>query len=327
MAAHPPRSNPWCARTVNSRCPHQRMRSGGGSPCASKPGCGTDRWQSPGELFQCADRLRSLGPMPDLDTTADRELITVLLHGATLTQRTTAAEAVPLAERVLQHEPATPDHIHTALPLLADILIASDSLATIGPWLESAYQRARRDNASVARAVIAVELTQLALAHGRIDQARVHADRGALPRRHRLGHAPDADTPGSRRGPGPRHGAHPATADRWSRWRRPRPSPRPAATPARFGRSTTWRSRHRAGMSPRLGPFCGARRLAQSRLGALAVLDGWPPLPDGTSGACARPHRGGVRAGGPLGWTGSHRSCPAGAGRPPQGCGRPRPPQ
>ncbi|MFE5857493.1 AAA family ATPase [Streptomyces sp. NPDC056500] len=130
----------------------------------------------PGELFQCADRLRALGPMPDLDTTADRELITVLLHGATLTQRTTAAEAVPLAERVLQHEPATPDHVHTALPLLADILIASDSLATIGPWLESAYQRARRDNASVARAVIAVELTQLALAHGRIDQARVHAD-------------------------------------------------------------------------------------------------------------------------------------------------------
>lgn len=129
----------------------------------------------PGEPVTYGDRLRAMGPAPCLDTAAERELVTVLLHGAAMSQEVTAAEAVPLAERLLQHEPAAPDHVHTALPLLTDILVASDSLGTIGPWLHTAYDRARRENADVPRAVIAVELTHLALARGDLGQARAHA--------------------------------------------------------------------------------------------------------------------------------------------------------
>lgn len=130
---------------------------------------------APAELATAADRLRSLGPVPCLDGAADRERVTVLLHGAVLAQRVTAAEAVPLAERLLQHEPATPDHVHTALPLLTDVLVAADSLATIGPWLHTAYDRARRDHATVPRALIACELAHLALARGDLAGARAHA--------------------------------------------------------------------------------------------------------------------------------------------------------
>lgn len=130
---------------------------------------------APAELAASADRLRALGRVPCLDSAADRERVTVLLHGAVLAQQVTAAEAVPLAERLLQHEPATPDHVHTALPLLTDVLVAADSLGTIGPWLHTAYDRARRDHATVPRALISVELAHLALARGDLAQARAHA--------------------------------------------------------------------------------------------------------------------------------------------------------
>ncbi|GAA0289534.1 hypothetical protein GCM10010302_29900 [Streptomyces polychromogenes] len=129
----------------------------------------------PDELASSGDRLRALGPIPSLDSAADRERVTVLLHGAVLAQRVTAAEAVPLAERLLQHEPATPDHVHTALPLLTDVLVAADSLGTIGPWLHTAYDRARRDHATVPRALIACELAHLALARGDLAGARARA--------------------------------------------------------------------------------------------------------------------------------------------------------
>ncbi|MFI9629698.1 AAA family ATPase [Streptomyces sp. NPDC052042] len=129
----------------------------------------------PAELAASADRLRALGPVPCLDSAADRERITVLLHGAVLAQQVTGAEAVPLAERLLQHEPATPDHVHTALPLLTHVLVAADSLGTIGPWLDTAYERARRDHTTVPRALIAVELAHLALARGDLTTARAHA--------------------------------------------------------------------------------------------------------------------------------------------------------
>lgn len=130
----------------------------------------------PGELPGCADRLRALGPSPSLRTAAERELVTVLLHGATMTQGLTAAEAAPLANRILQYEPATPDHAHTALPLLAHVLIAADSTETIGPWLATARERARRENATVPQGVIAIELTHVLLAQGRLAEARAQAD-------------------------------------------------------------------------------------------------------------------------------------------------------
>ncbi|MFE2149385.1 AAA family ATPase [Streptomyces lavendulae] len=135
----------------------------------------------PEEPAACGARLRALGPAPCLDTAAERELVTVLLHGAALAQTVNAAEAVALAERLLQHEPAAPDHVHTALPLLTDVLVAADSLTTIGPWLDTAYDRARRENTDVPRALVAVELTRLALARGDLTGARAHAAEALAP--------------------------------------------------------------------------------------------------------------------------------------------------
>ncbi|MEU4210930.1 AAA family ATPase [Streptomyces sp. NPDC026206] len=129
----------------------------------------------PGRLPLCTARLRELGPTPSLCTAAERELVTVLLHGTTMAQGMSAAEVAPLANRVLQYEPASPEHTHTALPLLTHTLIAADSLEAIGPWLETARERARRDNATVPQALVAVELTHVMLARGRLTQARAHA--------------------------------------------------------------------------------------------------------------------------------------------------------
>ncbi|MEU5185613.1 LuxR family transcriptional regulator [Streptomyces klenkii] len=130
----------------------------------------------PGEMSQCAPRLRALGAAPPMGTAAERELVTVLLHGATVTQRMTGAEVAHQAERVLQHEPASPGHVHTALPHLCGVLAAAESLDAIGPWLTIAQERARRDGASVPRAVIAAELAHVLLARGRLQEARAHAE-------------------------------------------------------------------------------------------------------------------------------------------------------
>lgn len=131
---------------------------------------------TPGQLRASAERLRSLGPDPSLDTAAERELVTVLLHGATMAQGTSAAEAARLAHRLLQYEPAAPDHAYTALPLLTHVLIAADSVGTIGPWLHTAQERARRESTTVPRAVISVELAHVLLAQGRLAEARAQAD-------------------------------------------------------------------------------------------------------------------------------------------------------
>ncbi|MGA5133912.1 AAA family ATPase [Streptomyces olivoreticuli] len=130
----------------------------------------------PGEIARCAERLRALGGTPPMSTAAERELAAVLLHGATVTQRMTAAEAAVQANRVLQHEPAAPDHVHTALPLLCAVLTAAESLEVIGPWLTTARERARRDATPVPQAVIAVELALTLLARGRLQDARAHTE-------------------------------------------------------------------------------------------------------------------------------------------------------
>ncbi|MEU1818974.1 AAA family ATPase [Streptomyces roseifaciens] len=130
----------------------------------------------PGEIGRCTERLRALGTMPPVHTAAERELVTVLLHGATVTQQMTAADVAFHANRVLQHEPAAPSHVHTALPHLTGVLVAAESLETIGPWLMIARERARRDGAPAPRAVIATELAHLQLSRGRLQEARAHAE-------------------------------------------------------------------------------------------------------------------------------------------------------
>ncbi|MGK5732479.1 ATP-binding protein [Streptomyces sp. URMC 124] len=129
----------------------------------------------PGEIGRCAERLRALGSTPPVHTAAERELVTVLLHGATVTQQMAAADVAFQANRVLQHEPAAPSHVHTALPHLCGVLVAAESLEAIGPWLMIAGERARREGAPVPRAVIATELAHFQLARGRLQEARAHA--------------------------------------------------------------------------------------------------------------------------------------------------------
>ncbi|GHE48284.1 AAA family ATPase [Streptomyces capitiformicae] len=85
-----------------------------------------------------AERLRALGPDVPLDTVAERELAAVLLYAAVLTGRTTAREAARLSERILEREPATPDHVHSALPLVVFTLAAADAPDLVAPWLERA---------------------------------------------------------------------------------------------------------------------------------------------------------------------------------------------
>ncbi|MFE7192690.1 ATP-binding protein [Kitasatospora sp. NPDC057541] len=129
----------------------------------------------PGLLAGSVERLRALGPTPPLETAAERELVTVLLHGATVAQRLTAAEVAPLANRILCYEPASPAHVYTTLPLLTDTLIAADSIETLGPWLEAAGEAARRERAPVPQALIGLELTQLLVAQGLFARARAQA--------------------------------------------------------------------------------------------------------------------------------------------------------
>ncbi|GGX74520.1 ATP-binding protein [Streptomyces hiroshimensis] len=130
----------------------------------------------PGEIGRCGERLRALGSTPPIHTAAERELVTVLLHGATVTQQMAAADVAFQANRVLQHEPAAPSHVHTALPHLTGVLVAAESLEAIGPWLMIAWERARRDGAPAPRAVIATELAHLQLARGRLQEARAHVE-------------------------------------------------------------------------------------------------------------------------------------------------------
>jgi DNA-binding CsgD family transcriptional regulator len=131
--------------------------------------------EDPAELASAVERLRGLGEEPALRSAAERELAAVLLNAATLTCRLSAAEVARLGNRILEREPATSAHVHSALPLVVITLIAADSVQQVGSWL-SIEQQTRRQHATLADALVNVEQTLVLTARGRLPQARERAE-------------------------------------------------------------------------------------------------------------------------------------------------------
>jgi DNA-binding CsgD family transcriptional regulator len=102
----------------------------------------------PAQLVDAVERLHRLGPNPPLATGAERELLAVLLHAATLAVRMPAREVSRLATRILEHEPASPGHVYTALPLVVNVLATADSVTGLTSWLEMTLEQARRQHST-----------------------------------------------------------------------------------------------------------------------------------------------------------------------------------
>jgi len=130
---------------------------------------------SSAELSATAARLAALGPTPPVETSAERELLTVLLHAATLSARAPAARLAAVGERVLAHEPASPAHVYTAMPLLVVVLAAADSPRTLTTWLDMALELARTRGDAVEQALIRTEQSLVHLHSGQLAEAAAAA--------------------------------------------------------------------------------------------------------------------------------------------------------
>ncbi|TWP44035.1 AAA family ATPase [Lentzea tibetensis] len=133
-------------------------------------------WHSdPAQLGDSVRRLLALGDQDLVGSGAERELLVVLLDAAMLTAKLPADEVARLGRRVLDHEPATSSHVHTALPLLVTSMAAADSLDDLAPWLDLALERARLQDVTIEHALIRTEQALVFLHLGRLDEARAAA--------------------------------------------------------------------------------------------------------------------------------------------------------
>ncbi|WP_344407602.1 helix-turn-helix transcriptional regulator, partial [Dactylosporangium fulvum] len=94
-------------------------------------------WPEPATVLAAAERLRASGAAPR--TAAERDLAGVLLFCATMATSVTAAEAAPLAQRLLEATPADHDAAHTAAPLVVISAIAAETVPALRPWLADAH--------------------------------------------------------------------------------------------------------------------------------------------------------------------------------------------
>jgi hypothetical protein len=133
---------------------------------------------NPARLTMAVERLRELGEHPSLETRGERELVSVLVHAGTLSGGLPAAEAVPLARRIVEHEPAVASHSHAAVPLVVTTLVAGDADDVAGPWLELALSQARRQNAVVPQAIITTHQSMILMRARLLAQARSAAAEG-----------------------------------------------------------------------------------------------------------------------------------------------------
>ncbi|MFD5091580.1 AAA family ATPase [Amycolatopsis thailandensis] len=92
----------------------------------------------PGVGKAAADRLAELGPAPAQDSSAQRELVAVLLYLMTVAGAAPRESIVDLARQVLEREPGSPDQMYTTLPLTVLVLAAADSLDGVDSWLAAA---------------------------------------------------------------------------------------------------------------------------------------------------------------------------------------------
>ncbi|MBN0048579.1 AAA family ATPase [Streptomyces actuosus] len=131
----------------------------------------------PQMLSSAADRLARLGEQPGTAGGGQPDLLVALLHAATVSVGLPAARIGSLALRVLDHEPAAAAHVHTMLPLLVPIAVASDSVAGLLPWLDNALVDAVRRGGKLEESVILAEQALVLLAQGRLAAARERAVR------------------------------------------------------------------------------------------------------------------------------------------------------
>ncbi|MGQ5637540.1 MULTISPECIES: AAA family ATPase [unclassified Streptomyces] len=131
----------------------------------------------PAVLASAADRLSRLDERPETATGEQRELLVALLHAATVSARLPAARVGALAQRVLDHEPASAAHVHTMLPLLVPISVAADSVAGLLPWLDKALVDAVRRGGRLEESVVLAEQALVLLGQGRPAAARERAVR------------------------------------------------------------------------------------------------------------------------------------------------------
>ncbi|MEV7554555.1 AAA family ATPase [Amycolatopsis sp. NPDC089917] len=92
----------------------------------------------PGVGDAAADRLAELGPAPAQESSAQRELVAVLLYLMTVAGTAPRESIVDLARQVLEREPGSPDQMYTTLPLTVLVLAAADSLDGVDSWLAAA---------------------------------------------------------------------------------------------------------------------------------------------------------------------------------------------
>jgi DNA-binding CsgD family transcriptional regulator len=132
---------------------------------------------NPEELNACVDRLRRLGPNPPLETRGERELVTVLLYGASLDGEMGAGEVADFAHRILDREAPSAEHVDTALPLLVVPLVTADSPDRILSWLNGLRQQIR--HLEVTRTLVdAAEAVALMLS-GSMTRAPIRAQAAA----------------------------------------------------------------------------------------------------------------------------------------------------
>ncbi|MGY6654051.1 AAA family ATPase [Amycolatopsis sp. TRM77291] len=92
----------------------------------------------PGAGDAAADRLAELGPEPAQGSSAQRELVAVLLYLMTVAGAAPRESIVDIARQVLAREPGSPDQMYTTFPLTVLVLAAADSLDGVDSWLAAA---------------------------------------------------------------------------------------------------------------------------------------------------------------------------------------------
>ncbi|WP_329062063.1 helix-turn-helix transcriptional regulator [Amycolatopsis sp. NBC_01480] len=133
------------------------------------------RLENPREVSVTTGLLLEQGRELPLSTGADRELGVVLLRAGTVSAALPAAEVSWLAHRILEREPASATHVHSALTSLVEILVAADSTEDIAGWLDLALTQAMRQQAVAAESLIQAERALVFLATGQPARAQASA--------------------------------------------------------------------------------------------------------------------------------------------------------
>ncbi|MEW9521740.1 ATP-binding protein [Streptomyces tubercidicus] len=129
----------------------------------------------PEKLAGSVARLVGLGPEPKTGTVAERELLAPLIGAATFSNALPAHEVAQLGNRILEHEPALPTHVHTTLPLVVASLVAADDVETLSSWLDAVQENAVGRQTPVEQALIGTEQALVSMARGRLTTGKKQA--------------------------------------------------------------------------------------------------------------------------------------------------------